>query len=593
MALGTAAPSDLDPSPHGPAPAGRRDGRAFLHWSQGAYLGVTAVLAMAMLAAAGWPLTYVLDDPAIHLSIAEQLARHGTWGVTPGSFESASSAPLWTLLLAPFAALGPPARDWAPLLLNGAAGAAVLAVLAGPGAVLRPSRRRPLDAAATVVLAVVVLFLPGLAVVGMEHTLHVALVLAAVASLADGVAGRRRGPAWAPYALLAMASLTRFETAFVALGLAAGLVVDAFAGPDPASDGDGPTAPGAGDPDGTVAADDAARHAGRDGRAGRMVALRRAAGVLAASGGAIAAFAALNVALGGGLLPNSVLAKGQGTGAAQGDGLGPVDIANRLSQDPLVVATFVLAVGYLAVTWGRRGARGRLAAWAAATATVAHAAVADVGWYERYQAYLIALGAFVGLVTLGELPAGRRRRVLAAALVVAVPLALPKASLLVRAPLAAADMAGHQLQAARFLDRYYDGRPVATTQLGYISLWHDGPLTDFGGLGDQEVLDLPGRGVDLWDEIAERRGVRVAVVYAPEAFRSVPPGWVRAGSFHLRHEPVTAVNEDLEVFATSADELAPLQRHLAEFAAEVPDGVEVRLNEFAELQVAAIEADPP
>jgi hypothetical protein len=56
---------------------------------------------------------------------------------------------------------------------------------------------------------------------------------------------------------------------------------------------------------------------------------------------------------------------------------------------------------------------------------------------------------------------------------------------------------------------------------------------------------------------------------------------------------VTAVNEDLEVFATSADELAPLQRHLAEFAAEVPDGVEVRLNEFAELQVAAIEADPP
>jgi hypothetical protein len=154
-------------------------------------------------------------------------------------------------------------------------------------------------------------------------------------------------------------------------------------------------------------------------------------------------------------------------------------------------------------------------------------------------------------------------------------------------------MAGHQLQAARFIDRYYDGQSVATTQLGYISLWHDGPLTDFGGLGDQEVLDLPGRGVDLWDEIAERRGVRVAVVYAPEAFRSVPPGWVRAGSFHLRHEPVTAVNEDLEVFATSADELAPLQRHLAEFAAEVPDGVEVRLNEFAELQVAAIEADPP
>ena len=46
--------------------------------------------------------------------------------------------------------------------------------------VLRPSRHRPLDAVAVVILVVVILFLPALTVLGMEHTLHMTLVLGTV-----------------------------------------------------------------------------------------------------------------------------------------------------------------------------------------------------------------------------------------------------------------------------------------------------------------------------------------------------------------------------------------------------------------------------
>jgi hypothetical protein len=221
-------------------------------------------------------------------------------------------------------------------------------------------------------------------------------------------------------------------------------------------------------------------------------------------------------------------------------------------------------------------------------ACAAHAVLADVGWFERYQAYLIALGAYLALVALADVPAAGRRRAVAAAVVVAVPFGLQKIDLLVDAPTAADDIARHHVQAAHFLDRYYDGQPIVTDQLGYISLLHDGPVTDLAGLGDYEVLSLPDGGVDRWQEIAAERGARVAVIYDTVALGHAPSTWILVGSFHLDGEEVTALTADLQVYATTVDELEPLQRHMAEAAADAPDRSEVVLNENADLQAMAL-----
>lgn len=528
----------------------------FLRWGLGSYLVVVAVIVAAIVAWLGGRFVYVLDDPAIHLSMADRLVHDGTWGVAAGDFESASSSPLWTALLAAALVVGGPVAEWVPLALNVAAGVAAVWVLDRAPATLSPTRRRPLDAVATVVLVVVVLFLPGLAVVGMEHTLHVALVLAAVLAADRWVHGAPGGRPVVLYAIVALATLTRFETAFVAVGLAAVLLV---AGTD---------RPGA----------------------RRRARWTRAAGVLAAAGVPIIVFATVNQALGGGWLPNSVLAKGQATDDAAESGLGPVDVVNRLTHDPVLAALFGLALAYLVV----RGVRGRAAAPAIVLAVAAplHAALADVGWYERYQAYLVAVGVYLVLAVLAEVPPPLRRRALALVCVLGLVFGTVKTSLLLRAPLAADDMYRQQYQAGLFLDRFYGGRPVATDQLGYISYFHDGPITDFAGLGDHEVLEAPAdRPTDqLWADLADERGFPVVVLYDTSAAFHVPDVWVRAGEWRSDGEPVTGLSPRLQFYATTTAEIEPLQDHLRAFEDDLPARTHLVLNENAPLQGMSIDA---
>jgi hypothetical protein len=540
-----------------------RADRAFEHWGVGAYLVAIGVLVAGIVVHLGGRLVYTLDDAAIHLSIAQKLVDHGTWGVVPGSFESASSSPLWTLFVAAGMVVTPGSGSWLPLVLNVLASVAVIVVLGRNQSVLRPGRDRPFDAVAVVVLVVVVLFLPGLAVSGMEHALHIALVLGAVVLFQRRAvdAGDTAGfPRWLPFVLLGLATLARFETAFVAAGLALGLLAEL------------PRSP-----------------------AGRRARVREVVGVGAAVAVPLAGFSLFNVVMGGGLLPNSVLAKGQGVGGQlDNDGFGIVDVIQRLGQDPLLVALGAFALGYVILTWGRP-ARYRMTAVTVTVAIALHVVLADVGWFERYQAYLIALGVYLALGVVAELPAGVRRRGLVALVVVAALLTPTKAALLVRTPRYADQMYRHQYVAGQFLDRYYGGEPIATDQLGYISLFHRGPLTDFAGLGDYEVLRRAERTSDeagLRGELAEERGFRVAVLPQVAALFGVPKTWVLVGTFRI-DGPYDGVSRDFQWFATTPDEVHALREHLLEYEPQLPARTTLVMNDLAEFQAAQLSNPTP
>ncbi len=490
-----------------------------------------------------------------------------------GEFQSASSSPLWTVLLAPTQWLvRGAAGELVPLALAVAAAVAVVWLLRDDLAALRPGRRRPLDALAVVAAVVALAFLPGLAFMGMEHTLHAALVLALATAVEARWAGggpraaeRAPVPRWAPVALAAAATATRYETGGVVVALAAGLVV---AGLPAWRDPGAPPAPGR-----------------------RRV---RAAAALAATGAAVVgALGAVGLAFGQGLLPNSVVLKSVGDRGDTRRSLGAA--AERLVSDPLLVAFAVVAAAVLVATAVARR-RGTAvpggAAFPAAVTFVAILVHVELGAVEaslRYQGYLYGLGTWTVLRALPLVPAlaPRLARVPTAALVLLlVPAAAHQVEATASAPRESAITWEQRYQVARFLAAAYPEAPIAISELGYISLYHDGPLTDVYGLADHEVLQarMHGRAdAAFWRDLTERRGVEVVVTYDFSLGGDVPPEWIRVAEWRSPD----AYFEVTRFWAAAPEHTGPLIERLRAYEPELPDAVEVTYNDVAPLVAAS------
>jgi hypothetical protein len=153
------------------------------------YLGVVGVMLAMVLAHTGGTFIYAQDDPYIHLAIARTLAEHGVWGIRPQEFASASSSPLWTLVLAGFWKAGLHVV-WLPIVLNVMCGVALLAFVDRLLAGSLGARERGLFLTALVFATP----LPTLALIGMEHSLQILLTLLVAWRVAGLAIGADRNP---------------------------------------------------------------------------------------------------------------------------------------------------------------------------------------------------------------------------------------------------------------------------------------------------------------------------------------------------------------------------------------------------------------
>jgi hypothetical protein len=409
---------------------------------------------------------------------------------------------------------------------------------------LRHFERSPVLVAGLVVLPITVGLVP-LTLTGMEHTLHAAVVLqilVLVPRLVDASAGWSTRVGY--YALVAVAGLVRFESLFLAAGCATALVVFG---------------------DGSV-------------RSGRR--WRPAVATMAAAGAPVALFAVANLAAGQYAVPNSVAAK-----SAWGGGLAPSlsELATKLARDRLLVATLVvLAAGLAYALWTRqRSLSAPLLALVVASA--AHLTFANVGWFDRYQAYLVIATLGLALWVAASPPFPRTRAVATVLGVVLLALSLPRLSLLTQVPGGAENIHQQQQQMALFLAENYDGEAIAVNDLGYVSWLHDGPEVDIAGLGSFDVLDATKDGradPQFFAHLADARGVRVVAIYGDLFGGFVPETWMGVETWCLQGELVTAADDCVTFYATSSDEALRLAAALDTFEDRLPPSVE-RFRWFA------------
>ncbi|MCD4686874.1 MAG: hypothetical protein K8S97_13160 [Anaerolineae bacterium] len=487
-------------------------------------------------------LMYSLDDPYIHLAVAEEITQGG-YGINSTAYSSPSSSVVWPLLLTPFVWLG---LDLiAPLLLT--ALAACLTVwlyvdLFFTALDQKPSFYQRRFALLLAILIGLLLFtnVVGLAFTGMEHSAH---LLLAVAVLWGLVRERDSGQIVPGLAVaLVLGPLIRYEQLALTIPALALLFL----------------------------------------RGHRRPAL--ILGVLTIL--PLLAFSGFLVALDLSPMPSSVMVKSASVaGHSSLDAL-LHQFRQNLTEDEgqSLLALITLLLAYvLAVPRTRRD--WPLALWAAAAGFL-HLVFGRNGWFARYEIYIWTTLVFSVLIVARPLWNRALARYNAAALLLALSPAMLLFSHAFDYPLALGmthyatnNVYQQQYQMHRFATEFYQG-PVAVNDLGWVAYRNDHYVLDLWGLGLHEAYEHRQRDDNpRWmDELAAEHDVQLAMIYM-DWFDAIPDHWIPLAELRLGRIQVTAAGKVIVFYALDPAAVPRIQTALDAFAADLPATAElIRLS---------------
>jgi len=527
------------------------------------FLGVAGIVLESNFRQTDGHLIYAVDDAYIHMAMAKNLAGHGVYGVTADEFSSSSSSPLWTILLAcAFKIFG--VHDAIPFIVNLVLACLILIVA------YRFLLQSGLKSWAIFSSLLAVMFLtPMWAVVfsGMEHALHILLVVVFIQYLKPIIQAEDPhipgAQYWKGILLTAALVLARYES-YALVGLA---VV--------------------------------------------FLAVRRRrllAGALVLSAVVpLVMYQAISVAHGWFWLPNSIFIR------AGGNFVPGMTSSTPTNPLPSIVHSleYVLQIFWKNITDGPHLAclvlsailvlamllmRGR-SFWKSACSllslyilmAVAHLVFGRIGYFFRYEAYLVASGSILLASSLFELrtvsnraEATRAQRNLSAFMIVlcillpAFPLGARSRNAFSTTPIASRNIYEQQYQMGTFLRQNYPGAAVAVNDIGAVSYLGNIHLVDLVGLGSIDILRLQRGGIYTTEsigKICEGHGVSVALLYDSWFERGnmhgVPSSWIRAGQWKIL-DNVICGDDIVSIYAVQPSKLGELVQNLRRFSSALP-----------------------
>jgi hypothetical protein len=175
----------------------------------GAYFIFLLLILLPIFSTSGG-MVYPLDDVYIHLTMAKNLLQNGTWGLFPNENIAASSSPLYTLILSPFT-FNASIAILAPLLLNILVSIVILMQF---HQIVQKSTISPIFRYLLGIVFLLIIPLPSLTVMGMEHLLHCLFVVLICNNILTESLRK-----WMLPLLVALSIFLRLETAFVICGV--------------------------------------------------------------------------------------------------------------------------------------------------------------------------------------------------------------------------------------------------------------------------------------------------------------------------------------------------------------------------------------
>ncbi len=505
------------------------------------FAALLAWLIQDILSRCGGHFGYPMDDTYIHMAMARSFSQHSVWGLTRYGFTSSSSSPLFTLLLSAIYLLTGPS-EIAPLVMDVVFGLALLWLLdaafrrAGVGSVFR---------AALLVLIVFEMPLAPETIAGMEHVPQTLLSLLFVVFASRMLNRTEWGPREGPILCLvaALAVLCRYE----AMALVAAAATLFWW------------------------------------RGRRVFSVWLGSAALAP----VACYGAYSMAQGWFPVPNSIIAKI----SRPGKGLWPYPLhwAEQLHDVPALC--FLMAAGIVLFTILYRR---RLSIWSVELVTLLlfgstallHLQFGRVGWFFRYEAYLVVLGVYAcGLawnaLKLPLWPGFMRTRAAAAYAFGAAVLLFAFVPRVVDSlwltPYACQNIHDQQYQVGEFLKENFPGETVILSDIGAPAFLSDSRIVDTYGLANMAVTKAKLRhGYDLAfrRRLAAQEGAKIAAVFPAEfaELGGLPPEWVKAGTWRIPQNQI-CWSDTVTFFAVDPAYRDRLTAGLRTFDRRLPRGV--------------------
>ncbi len=494
-------------------------------------------------------LIYPLDDTYIHMAIAKNVVLHNVWGITKHEFTSSTSSPLWTLLLViAYFVFG--VNELSPLLLNLLFGTLMLLV---SYLFLKKYVTSNVTIFVLLVIALFVTPLPSLTFLGMEHVLHALLTLCFVYFALPVLSSDTKDFQKEYVALMVLAPFVttiRFEGVFLVFVACVLLLMR------------------------------------------KKVSRALLLGAIALL--PVIAYGLWSVLHGWYFLPNSLLLKGNIPslslkGIIQMIGYGALNRINGESHIQfLLMASLLVLLFYIRKE--KAWSDNVFANLIFISTTILHMQFAGIGWFYRYESYLVLLG----IITLGITASsviqmgpdwGINKKTLPQYAVVILVTAVAIGPFWFRAigslrivPQATTNIYEQQYQMGLFLRKYYQDKMIPLNDIGAASFLADIRLLDLWGLGSLEPTTLRIQHRYTTEQIynlANQRDARIAIVYDKwfDDFGGLPPQWIKVGQWRVDNNVVLG-GDKVSFYAVDRLERDSLSQNLGIFADELPETVD-------------------
>ena len=153
---------------------------------------------------------------------------------------------------------------------------------------------------------------------------------------------------------------------------------------------------------------------------------------------------------------------------------------------------------------------------------------------------------------------------------------LPYASILPVTPFSARDVYHQQFQMHRFINEFHQA-PVAVNDLGLVSFQNDHYVLDLWGLASQEAQALrqnmdTNEDTNWMKTLTDRHNVDLAMIYNSNRwFSQVPNTWTKIGRLKLVNKPIM-LRRTVSFYATNQAAITSISNNIRRFQKTLPKG---------------------